>query len=210
MILPARAALVCFSSVLLLACASTPPDVIATRLPEPAAYAGNPFVPINLYVNANEHVRPARAELLEYAAAELEASGAFVRVDRGTQRWLYTLQLRFRPQAGAPPQHWLRRLLSWISLGLVPVRVPQTEFLDAEIFLEPEPVAKLAYVQPYDDTLSLYRLGDPQRDARAAVDLLLKRLLAEIASTRAVPRARSFEQPLEQKKPPPKLKGQPT
>lgn len=200
------------AAVLLLAgCASTPVDGVSARLPEPADYKGNPFVPVNLYVNANQHVGAARGELLEYAAIRLESSGAFIRVDRGTQRWLYTLQLKFRPQAGPAPGAWARRLLSVLGLGLVPVPMPQTEFLEAEVFLEPEPVARFSYVQPYDRRVSWFGLADPQADNRAAVDLLLKRLLAELAITKAVPRAREFDQPpVQKKKDPPKPKGQPT
>lgn len=199
-------------ALLLAGCASTPADSVSAKLPETSDYSKNPFVPVNLYVNPNEHVDGSRAELLEYAAARLVDSGAFLRVDRGTQRWLYTLQLKFRPQVDAAAVLWPRRLLSVLSLGLWPVPVPRTEFLEAEIFLEPDPVAKFTYVQPFDDTMSLYQLGDPNREARAAVDLLLKRLMAELAATKVVPRAKDFEQPPTQPRKPdkPRPKGQPT
>lgn len=198
-------------ALVLSGCASTPPDLVSARLPEPAEYKADPFVPVNIHVNPNQHVGAARGALLEYAAQQLESSGAFIRTDRGTQRWLYTLQLKFRPQAGAAPGHWWRRTVSVLTLGLVPVALPQTEFLETEVFLEPEPVAKFSYVQPYDRMLSVYGLADPGSDTRAAIDLLLRRLMAEIASTKAVPRAREFDQPpVLKKKEPPRPKGQPT
>lgn len=199
-------------ALLLAGCASTPPDTLSQKLPETADYSKNPFVPINLYVNSNEHVDGTRGELLEYAAARIADSGGFLRTDRGTQRWLYTLQLKFRPQLNPAATFWPRRMLSVLTLGLVPVHIPRSEVLEAEIFLEPDPVAKFIYVQPYDDTASLYRLGDPNRDSRVAIDLLIKRLMAELAATKVVPRAKDFDQlPVQPKKPDkPRIKGQPT
>lgn len=190
-------------------CAASPPAAVAA--PEPPAlesYARNPFVPVNLYVNANEHVEPQRAKLLEYAAARLEESGAFLRVDRGTQRWLYSLQLRFRETNPGARGDTARRVLGYVTLGLLPVRVHRVHHLTAEVFLEPEPVGKLTYTESIRDSKSLYDLADPNQDERAAIDRLLQRMMADVASKKVLPRAKDFaEPPAEQKK---KKKGQAT
>ena len=190
-------------------CATVPATESEHPLPALEAYARNAFIPINLYVNANEHASGRRAELLEYAAAKIENSGAFLRADRGTQRWLYSLQLRFREQDERSGAGYVLRALSVLTLGLAPVRLAQTQQLTVEVFLEPEPVGKFSYSDTFGNWVSLYSLADSNKDERAAVDRLLERMMAEFAATKIVPRAKEFDQPPVQKKKD-KAKGQPT
>lgn len=189
-------------------CASAPP----AEAPRPRAlggYAADPFVPVNLYLNANEQADPSQAALIEHAAEQLRASGAFVRVDRGVQRWPITIQARYRCQRGASGGDVARRILGALTLGLAPVRVSQTHTLGAEIFEEPDRIAELEFSVQARNRVSLYDLADPLRDERAAVDALLERLLAEIAQRRLIPRWREFK-PDPPRKKKPKIEGRPT
>lgn len=189
-------------------CASAPPAE-APRTRPLGAYAADPFVPVNLYLNANEQSEPSRAALIEHAAEQLRASGAFVRVDRGVQRWPITIQARYRHPRGAARGDTARRILGALTLGLVPVRVSQTHVLQAEIFEEPDRIAELEFSVQVRDRVSLYDLADPLRGERAAVDALLQRLLAEIAQRKLIPRWRAFK-PDPPRKRKPKIEGRPT
>lgn len=186
-----RRALPVLAAALLAACAHAPAPVAEaeSRLPPLATYAANPFVPVNLYVNANEHLDPEQAALVEHAAQRLADSNAFVRVDRGVQRWPITLQAVYRLAPVAAT--WRTRL------GLGP-RVWQ-HTLVVEIFEEPESVA-------------LLELGAETTGASsAAVEALLERLLAEIAARKLVPRWSAFQQPEpEKRKKRPKVPGRAT
>lgn len=158
-------------------CAGAPPEPEPARRLKPLeGYAADPFVPVNLYLNANEHVGADEARIIEYAAQRLRLSHAFVRVDRGVQRWPITLQAAYRAQAAEAT--WRTRL------GLDPEARVHT--LMVEIFQEPESVAAVE--------LSV-RSTAP---AREAVDALLEQLLAEVAQRKLVPRWSSFKP--EQKK----------
>lgn len=209
-VMPARAAALTALG-LLAACAGVAP----TETPPPAAapppvedgahkalsvYAADPFEPVNLYLNPNEHVEARHARLLDYAAERIRDSGAFVRVDRGVQRWQSTLQLRCwwedRPTEEQRRQMRLRRL----SFGLVEAQVTRTFHLRAEVVQEPEPVGQLEYaetvVAPVDDSAQ----AAPAAVERAAVDRLLERMMADIARKKLVPRLREFEAPAPEKK----------
>jgi len=177
-----------FAAALLAACAHAPAPVAdgEHKLPPLAAYAANPFVPVNLYVNANEHLDAEHAALVEHAARHVAESHAFVRVDRGVQRWPITLQATYRVEDAN--RSWRARLLR------SPVRI---HTLVVEIFEEPESVAIL-------------ELGaQAPGPAAAAVDALLERLLAEIATRKLVPRWSSFK-PEPEKKKKPKVPGRAT
>lgn len=159
------------------ACAHAPPPPDDARKLAPiGAYATNPFVPVNLYLNSNEHLDAERAALVEYAARRLRDSNAFVRVDRGVQRWPVTLQATYRVRPADS---------SWRSaLRLGPA--VQVHTLVAEVLEEPESIAVIEVTA---------RSAEP---GRAVVDALLERLLAEIATRKLVPRWSSFKP--EQKK----------
>jgi hypothetical protein len=205
-----RAALVL--AALLAGCALAPaPPAPASGPPPPlTAYAANPFVPVNLYLNANQHVGGQQAALIEHAARSLADSKAFVRVDRGVQRWPITLQANYRvTPSGAPADTW-RRVAGALTLGLVPVRVMKTHALSVEVFEEPDSVATLELSVSRPDRVSLWDLSDPDRDERAAVDALLERLLAEIASRRLVPRWSAFAPEPKKKVQPPRVPGRET
>lgn len=185
----------------LAACAGAPPSAEAPRAVRPlGAYASDPFVPVNLYLNANEQVAGDAAAMIEYAAARLRDSEAFVRVDRGVQRWPITIQARYaleQPAAGVG-----RRALAMLTLGLVPLRLDQTHRLSAEVFAEPDQLASMDLsvevhesVRPFDDAAR-------RRAETAAVDALLERLVAEIAQRKLVPRWSAFK-PEPRKKPKP-------
>lgn len=183
--------------VLLLAalagCAAAPPAAgPAPAAPPLAAYAADPFVPVNLYLNANERVAPRQGELIEHAARRLADSHAFVRLDRGVQRWPITIQASYRLAHGIGRADGARRVLGGLTLGLVPVRVTQAHTLAVEIFEEPERVAEMSFSVQVSDRVSLYDAADPLREERAAVDALLERLLAEIAQRRLIPRWKAF------------------
>ena len=177
------------AAALLAACAHAPAPVAEAehKLPPLAAYAANPFVPVNLFLNANEHLDAEQAALVEHAAQRLADSNAFVRVDRGVQRWPITLQAVYRL---APAER------SWRTrLGLAPV--VRQHSLVVEIFEEPESVAIL-------------ELGaESAGPSPAAVDALLERLLAEIATRKLVPRWNAFK-PEPEKKKKPKVPGRAT
>lgn len=158
-----------------------------------SAYAADPFAPVNLYMNANEHAAGTLAMLVEHSAARLRDSGAFVRVDRGVQRWPITIQARYGYARDTGPGDRRRRVLSALTLGLVPVRVSHTHTLFVEVFAEPEDLAALELSLTVGDRVSLYDLGDNGAAERAAADALLERLLAEIAQRKLIPRWATFE-----------------
>jgi hypothetical protein len=187
--------------VALAGCAAAPPAE-ERKLKPLDSYAADPFVPVNLYLNANEPAAGQQAALADYAARQLSKSGAFMRVDRGVQRWPITIQASYRLEPARTGGDTARRVLGALTLGLVPVRVGQTHTLVAEIFEEPESMALLELGATTRDRVSLYDLADPDRDERAAVDALLERLLAEIAQRKLIPRWKSF-------KPEPKKKAVP-
>lgn len=191
-------------ALVLTACAAAlvaPP----AKLKPLAGYAGDPFVPVNLYMNANEHAVGRHAELIEYAAEQLRKSGAFVRMDRGVQRWPITLQARYSFSETEPG---FKRVLSALTLGLVPVHVQQTHTLFVEVFAEPEQITALEYSETAQASVSVYARGERERVAREAVDRLLQRLLAELAQREAVPRWNAFKpEPIRKPKKPP---GRPT
>jgi hypothetical protein len=162
--------------------------------------AKNPFAPVTVFVNPNEHVGAAHAELLEYIATRIETSGVFLRVDRGVQRWPTTLQLRHRWSYVEEPANTSARVGVWLTLGLIPMHVRKRHRLDVEVILEPEPVASLYYEEEAAAWVSWYTLARVRAADQAAADRLLERLLAELGSKRIVPRARDLTEP----PPPPK------
>lgn len=191
-------------------CAGAPMQEEPKKLKPLASYAADPFVPVNLYLNSNEQVSGTLEMLIQYSAEQLRASGAFVRVDRGVQRWPITLQARYELKEDAAAGDTARRVLGILTLGLVPVHVTQTHTLVAEVLAEPDSVAAMELSVTVRDRVSLYDLGDPQRDERAAADALLERLLAEIAQRKLVPRWATFKAPEVPKKKPKEPEGRPT
>lgn len=183
-----RAAALALYALALAGCAAAPPAADEPRRPRPIeSYAADPFVPVNLYLNANEHLAAEHAALVEHAAQRLRASKAFERLDRGVQRWPITLQASLRVQAAVPT--WRTRL------GLDPAT--RTYTLVAEIFEEPDHVAAVELV------------AQSQASGREAVDALLEQLLAEIAQRKLVPRWAAFKPPPPEKKKP-KIPGRAT
>lgn len=189
------------------ACASAPP----ARAPaEPAAmravarplasYANDPFVPVNLYLNANEQVRGDAAAMIEYAAAQLRDSGAFVRVDRGVERWPVTIQGRYGLEE--TPPGFGRQAISVLSLGLARAPLDQKHTLVAEIFEEPDQVAMVELSVQVHEAVPPFSAAARQRAERAAVDALLERMMGEIAQRKVIPRWSAF-------KPEPKKKPRP-
>ena len=191
-------------------CATLPDGDGASRKHKSlASYASDPFVPVNLYLNANEQVGGTLlGTLVEYSAEQLRASGAFVRVDRGVQRWPITLQARYELREDVATGDTTRRVLGALTLGLVPVRVQQTHTLHAEVLTEPDSVGALEISVTVSDRVSVYDLRDSTRGERAAADALLERLLAEIAQRKMIPRWAAFKPGVEpappKKKPPPR------
>jgi hypothetical protein len=184
-----RAAALALAAVLA-GCAHAPAADAPRKFPPLGAYRTNPFVPVNLYLNADEQAGGEQAALADYAARRLHDSGAFVRVDRGVQRWPITIQASYRV---APS-----------GSGADTVRVSKTHTLFAEVFEEPDSLAVLEFSASAPDRVSLYDLADPSRDERAAVDALLERLLAEIAARKLVPRWSAFKpEPKKKKTTPP-------
>jgi hypothetical protein len=193
-------------------CATAPvPDADggAKAYPPLSSYAGDPFVPINLYMNPNEQASGTLKVLIEHSAGRLRDCGAFVRVDRGVQRWPLTLQARYVLKRDAAPGDVARRVLGALTLGLVPVYVTQEHALHAEVLAEPDSVATLELTLTVRDRVSLYDVGDADRAERAAADALLERLLGEIAQRKLVPRWATFK-PEPPKKKPKEPEGQPT
>jgi hypothetical protein len=193
-------------------CATAPaPHAADAARPYPplSSYAADPFVPINLYLNPNEQASGTLKMLIEHSAEQLRACGAFVRVDRGVQRWPLTLQARYVLKGDAAPGDAARRVLGALTLGLVPVWVTQEHALHAEVLAEPDSVATLELTLTVRDRVSLYDLGDAGRGERAAADTLLERLLGEIAQRKLVPRWAAFK-PEPPKKKPREPEGQPT
>ena len=193
---------------LLAGCATTPVADAGKKYKPLSSYAADPFVPVNLYLNSNEQVAGTLlGTLVEYSAEQLRASGAFVRLDRGVQRWPITLQARYQVRRDTAPGDTARRVLGVLGFGLVPVYVSQTHALYAEVLSEPESVGVIEITLTVRDRVSLYDVGDPQRDERAAADALLERLLAEIAQRKMVPRWSTFKPEPPKKKP---VDGRPT
>ena len=204
-----RRVLVVALAAALAGCASAPAVDAPKRYKPLPSYAADPFVPVNLYLNSNEQLSGTHERLVEYCADQLRDSGAFVRMDRGVQRWPITLQARYQLKQDAAGGDGARRALSWLWLRLVPVYVTQTHTLTAEVLAEPDSVGAMELSVTVRDRVSLYDVGDPERGERAAADALLERLLAEIAQRKLIPRWATFK-PSE---PPPKKKpveGHPT
>jgi hypothetical protein len=198
-----RAAALALAAVLA-GCAHAPAADAPRKFPPLGAYRTNPFVPVNLYLNADEQAGGEQAALADYAARRLHDSGAFVRVDRGVQRWPITIQASYRVAPSGSGADTVRRVLGALTLGLVPVRVSKTHTLFAEVLEEPDSLAVLEFSASAPDRVSLYDLADPSRDERAAVDALLERLLAEIAARKLVPRWSAFKpEPKKKKTTPP-------
>lgn len=184
----------------LAACASVPvEEVPKQRLRPLPSYAADPFVPINLYLNSNEQVTGTLSDLIQYTAEQLRESGAFIRVDRGVQRWPITLQARYQLTEDSGEGDTTRRVLGLLSLGLVPVHVSQTHTLFAEVLTEPDSVAALELSVTVRERVSLYDLVDSARGERAAADDLLERLLAEVAQRKLIPRWAAFKPDLKKK-----------
>lgn len=194
-------------AVALAGCATTAGDA-PKRYKPLASYAADAFVPINLYLNSNEQLSGTHELLVEYCADQLRASGAFVRMDRGVQRWPITLQARYQLKEDVASGDGARRVLSWLGLRLVPVYVTQVHTLTAEVLAEPDSVGAIELSVTVRDRVSLYDAGDPERGERAAADALLERLLAEIAQRKLIPRWATFKPP----EPPKKkaVEGRPT
>jgi hypothetical protein len=188
-------------------CASVPNGDAARKHKPLPSYAADPFVPVNLYLNSNEQLSGTHEHLVEYAAEQLRGSGAFVRVDRGVQRWPITLQARYQFRSDVGGADRARRVLGWLSLGLVPVYVTQTHTLVAEVLAEPDSVGAIEVSVTVRDRVSVYDLGDPERAERAAAEALLERLLAEIAQRKLIPRWATFKPTDPPKK---KIEGRPT
>ena len=199
------------AGVLLAGCATVPGGPVPAGKYKPlASYASDPFVPVNLYLNANEQIGGTLlGTLVEYSAEQLRASGAFVRVDRGVQRWPITLQARYELKEDTGSGDTTRRVLGALTLGLVPVHVTQVHVLHAEVLAEPESVGTLELSVTVKDRVSLYDLGDSTRGEHAAADALLERLLAEIAQRKMVPRWAAFKPGAEPPAPPPRKKPLP-
>jgi len=195
-----RAPLLAAAALALCGCAGAPVEDAPKPGKPLASYAGDPFVPVNLYLNANDQLGGKRAQLAERAADLLRDSGAFVRVDRGVQRWPITLQVRYQLEENTGAGDGTRRVLRWLAFGLVPVHVTQTHTLVAEVLTEPDSVGVVEVSVTVSDRISVYDLGDPLRDERAGVEALLERLLAEIAQRKLVPRWADFK-PDPKKKP---------
>jgi len=190
-------------------CAGTPAQEAPKKHKPLPGYAADPFVPINLYLNSNEQVSGTLETLIQYAAAQLRESGAFIRVDRGVQRWPITLQARYELKENSSEGDTTRRVLGMLTLGLVPVRVSQTHTLFAEVLTEPDSVAAMELTVTVRDRVSLYDLANSARGERAAADALLEKLLAEIAQRKLIPRWATFK-PDPKKKPKPQPEGRPT
>lgn len=198
-----RLLLLAAGAAVLAACAGAPVQEEAPKKFRPLpAYAADPFVPINLYLNSNEQVSGTLSVLVQYTADQLRDSGAFVRVDRGVQRWPITLQARYQLKKDSGEGDTTRRVLGLLTLGLVPVHVSQTHTLYAEVLAEPDSLAAMELSVTVSDRVSLYDLTDSARSERAAADALLERLLAEISMRKLIPRWATF-------KPEPKKKPQP-
>jgi hypothetical protein len=191
-------------------CASVPAPDASKPYATLSSYAGDPFVPVNLYLNSNEQLSGVHERLVEYSAEQLRASGAFVRLDRGVQRWPITLQARYVLKLDARAADTARRVLGVLTLGLVPVYVTQVHTLHAEVLAEPDSVAAMEVSVTVLDRVSLYDLGDSERGERAAADALLERLLTEIAHRKLVPRWAAFKAPEPPKNKPKPPEGQPT
>ena len=175
-------------------CASVPETDAGKKHRPLSSYAADPFVPVNLYLNSNEQVAGTPlGTLIEYSAEQLRASGAFVRLDRGVQRWPITLQARYELRKDTAPGDTARRVLGVMTFGLVPVHVTQVHTLHAEVLNEPESVATLELTLTVRDRVSLYDFGDSLRGERAAADALLERLLAEVAQRKLIPRWAVFK-----------------
>lgn len=204
-----RALLLAAAATWLAGCASAPVQSEPPKKFKPLpAYANDPFVPINLYLNSNEQVSGTLAVLIQYSAEQLRESGAFIRVDRGVQRWPITLQARYELKENTGEGDTARRVLGMLTLGLWPVQVSQTHTLFAEVLAEPESVAAMELSVTVSDRVSLYDLTDSARVERAAADALLERLLAEIAQRKLIPRWATFKPDQQPKKP--KVEGHPT
>jgi hypothetical protein len=191
-------------------CASVPATEEGKKYKPLSSYAADPFVPVNLYLNSNEQVAGTPLGMLvEYSAEQLRASGAFVRLDRGVQRWPVTLQARYELKKDTAPGDTARRVLGVMTFGLVPVHVTQVHTLYAEVLTEPDSVGALELTLTVRDRVSLYDFGDPERGERAAADALLEQLLAEVAQRKLIPRWAAFK-PEPPKKKPPAPEGRPT
>ncbi len=203
------ATLLVAAALVLGGCASAPVEEAPKRAKPLAGFAADPFVPVNLYLNANDQLGGKRAQLAEYGADLLGDSGAFVRVDRGVQRWPITLQVRYRFEENTGAGDSTRRVLGWMTFGLVKVHVTQTHTLVAEVLTEPDSVGVVEVTATVQDTSSAYERGDPLREERVAVEELLERLLGEISQRKLVPRWSEFK-PDPKKKPKPEPEGRPT
>lgn len=203
------APLLAAAALALCGCAGAPVEDAPKKLRPLPSYAADPFVPINLYLNSNEQVNGTLSTLIQYSADQLRESGAFIRVDRGVQRWPITLQARYRLAQNIGEGDTARRVLGMLTLGLVPVHVSQTHTLFVEVLTEPDSVAAMELSVTVRERVSLYDLADSTRDERAAADALLEQLLAEIAQRKLVPRWAAFK-PDPKKKPAAEPVGQPT
>jgi hypothetical protein len=205
-----KRALLVVAVVALQGCAGVAVEEAPKRAKPLASYAADPFVPVNLYLNANDQLGGKRAQLAEYGADLLRDSGAFVRVDRGVQRWPITVQARYQLAEKTAPTDTLRQVLSVLTLGLVPVHLRQTHTLVAEVLTEPDSIGVVELSLTAADRFSVYDAGDPLRDERAAVEELFERLVAEIAQRKLVPRWGAFKPDPPKKKPKPEPEGRPT
>jgi len=204
---PARTLLLVAAASWLAGCAGAPVTEEPKKYRPLPSYADDPFVPINLYLNSNEQVSGMLSTLIQYSAQQLRESGAFIRVDRGVQRWPITLQARYQLREDTGEGDGTRRVLGLLTLGLVPVHTTQTHTLYAEVLSEPESVAAMELSVTVRDRVSLYDLGDSARE-RVAADALLERLLTEIAQRKLIPRWAAFKpDPSKKKKEP---EGRPT
>lgn len=174
---------------LLAACATTQPLTVEEKQSLYAPFSQDPFVPVNVFINAGDLVPMQHANNLRYLADQLRTSKAFVRTDFGMQRWEYSLDLRYNITQPTDAANLAGAVLFGGSLGVIPAKFSEQHVLSVEVLRGVEIVEKLEYSEIFDRRVSLYDMGDPWKAHRAGVDRLLAKMLTDLGSKGLIPRA---------------------
>lgn len=192
-----RNRLVClaFLIVFLSGCATTAPLMQVEKEQVYSAYKNDPFVPINVNINAGQFVTAERADALHYLGDQIEESGAFARVANGVDRWPFTLDLDYdtKPLEGDEAKNFANIMVGASTLFLVPTKYQLNHRLKVEVFHGARPVKILKYEELIDERMSIVDMADLTKGSRAGIDRLLAKMIKDLSEQNLLPRVSDIQ-----------------
>jgi hypothetical protein len=167
------------------ACATAPHN---PPVPTVAIAPDDRFVPVNFSLDAGEYVLAHEAEVAQYIADSVRASGRFVRVERMRPVWPHTLVMTYRWKGAHSAAQTAGALVSAATLLIVPAPMTEEHTLTIDVLDGPMPVKQFVYTEKVNTSLSLF--NDPVNDRKAGIDRILARFYSELASSKIIPQAK--------------------